>query len=853
MNTLTDFPVKHIEKNLAFGRNGSVWAYFKVDGILYEHRDHLQKVAPFNHQMGFLTKNRGDLHFLVVPYRMDGLDVVDETLEAIKGKDYPLQRHGVHYQENVRRVVESNEINSDSTQYSQFIGVQLNPAQNRFKTGNHGAQLVQGLQAFLAGVNSPVRKMAGLDPYDISQTEIDAYMSQADLVGREVSAGYGGAVPLTTGEMVGVVEFGFTVSADNQLPTQEQIGKRIQAADGTEAVRPDQEFFYELQSAEYIPIDRDTTPHSIKLRKSVDGVIHEQLVQYLVVSDMEAANDHPGFEWLYHLQNGLPFPIGVSCRAYYKTNQKIKAELANVTLQFNEQHEQAGETGQRLGQHIEETEKGVRQLESRFQGNGHPGYSCSFVIRVAADTPQELSRRVGEVKRQLQHFHIDTQSPYGDTLKYFMEFVPTAARVSHDYWMHVEPGVLAGMLFGASTNIGDNKGFLIGFTKNLRKPVFIQPDLAAQSGTETLFDSLSIEVVGETGKGKSVFMNQFSALSALTNGSQVLVIDPKGDRKGWAEGLPFIPKEFIDVWTLGESKEDAGALDPFRTTANLSDAESVAMDILSYLTNSDLESIKYNLLSEAVTYAAKQLDPCLGVVLEYLETQYKNPPELFSDAKRTELENLLNGLQTIQKNQLANLLFGEVGQQHRSLDVTKQVQVVMVQNLILPKGEKAKLRAAEKISEAILLSLTAFTKRFIFKTERNRHKVILQDEAKTIENSVMGRELMDWIERNGRYYNATLMKGSQRATDFPSAANIGMKFAFMQREKEDARRMLEDFNLPVTPSNIKTLMELGRGECLFQDIYGRSALIYINVIFEEFLKAFDTSTDKDEAKEKVGV
>ncbi|MFZ8004565.1 ATP-binding protein [Bacillus licheniformis] len=64
-------------------------------------------------------------------------------------------------------------------------------------------------------------------------------------------------------------------------------------------------------------------------------------------------------------------------------------------------------------------------------------------------------------------------------------------------------------------------------------------------------------------------MNLFAVLSALIVGSQVLIIDPKGDRKEWKNGLPFIPKQFISIWTLGESEADAGCLDPFRTSTDI--------------------------------------------------------------------------------------------------------------------------------------------------------------------------------------------------------------------------------------------------------------------------------------------
>ena len=50
--------------------------------------------------------------------------------------------------------------------------------------------------------------------------------------------------------------------------------------------------------------------------------------------------------------------------------------------------------------------------------------------------------------------------------------------------------------------------------------------------------------------------------------------------------------------------------------------------------------------------------------------------------------------------------------------------------------------------------------------------------------------------------------------------------------------MLDYLNLPKTNANIEILKSLDRGEALFQDIYGRSAVVKINPVFVELLDAF---------------
>ena len=222
-----------------------------------------------------------------------------------------------------------------------------------------------------------------------------------------------------------------------------------------------------------------------------------------------------------------------------------------------------------------------------------------------------------------------------------------------------------------------------------------------------------------------------------------------------------------------------------------------------------------------------------------------------SDSRYDTLDKLLSTLETLKRDSLSMLLFGEPNQNYRVLEHTKPIQVLMIQNLNLPSQEVKKLRISHKISEAIMISITAWTKQYMLKGDRQIHKIILQDEASAIERNPMGAELFDFIVRQGRYYNTTLLKGSQNATDHGSnVANIGMKFSFGLREAEEAKQMLRYLNLPITRNNITTLQHLDRGEALFQDIYGRSAVVKINPIFAELFDACESSTATEEERQR---
>lgn len=853
MRSILEFPVKHVEDNLVFSREGEVWAYYKVDGFNYAFLSHEDKMKPFGNQMSLLINQAFDIHFISDPTATDVGSIINRTMENMKTLNYELKQKGLAYMEDLKKELIKHGSRGEASEYVDYIGLQLNPTKKKYQTANTGNNIIKTFKHFLEGLGSPVYQAVGLEPYDIPQEEIEAYKTQSDNLKSVISNAFSSRCqPVTTPEMVYLIEKIFSVRpnhTDIKQRTNFKSGYDVTGIDANnkkhKAIRPHTKAFIELQETSI----EEFGPKELLLKKIINNEVEELYTQHLVCYDMEEAS-HPGYEWVHHLKSALGFPISLSIRAYHQPNQYIKKKLSNKKLEYKDQHEQAQKGGEEMDLDVQISEQETRKMEYYFKNTAQPGYGTSFIIKVSAKNRKTLKARVDRVKDHLSRYGISLVAPFGEQINLMMETIPGSRRLNNDYEMIVAPGILAGMMFGATSVVGDNRGFFLGYTKHFQKPLFIQPDLAAKAIIDTAFDSISVMVAGMTGRGKSFFMNLFVYLATLT-GSQGLIIDPKGDRKNWDEGLPLIEPQYISVWTLGSDKRDSGSLDPFRTSTDLEEAKDICMDILSYLSNIDIHDDAYSLLSELVEKVAKEDDPCIGSIIYHLQDLYNSKPSNMTQQRFESVEKLKNSLETLQRNQLASLLFGEPGQDYRVLDSDVPIQVLMVQNLNLPSDKTKKLRPVHKISEAIMISITAFTKQYMFKKDRMRHKFILQDEASAIERNTMGSELMDFIVRMGRYYNTTLIKGSQNASDHGGdVKNIGMKFSFALKETEDAKLMLDYFNLPATRENIDTLKNLKRGEALFQDIYGRSGVVVINPIFRELIRAFDSSTATEEEREK---
>lgn len=856
---LTDFPVKHIDGNLVFAHNGTVWAYYKIEGFNYDFLDEDEKKVPFQQQMSFLTNIGTDIHLLTIPNPTDVSEVIDNTIAEMKLKDYSLKENGIAFMEQVKEVLEKNKDLNESSEYNDYIGIQLDSDQNKYAAGNDGLKVISKIKSYFRGFNSPLYQAVGLYPDDILEMDIAAYRNQSKTTETAVSAAFASKVrPVETFELLYITEKTFSTrnnNSDIKLRHDYQVGEEFEGEDEHgnkhKAIRNHKNEFIDLQNAN---VEEISPKELLVSRITEKNEIEELYVQHLIISDMGDVHYHPGSEWLYNIKMRMPFPVTISVRADNKPNEQVKKNLTNAKLEIHDQRKEALKGGQAVDMSVEVSESGTIQMENYFTQTGFPGYTCSFVLKVTAENQNQLNTRVNMLIDELSKYRLKALSPYGQQFSLFMEMIPGSKKYTEDYKMDISPGILAGMMFGATTNIGDNRGFYIGQTSRLAKPVFIQPDLAAKAykNLGNIFDSISILVAGMTGKGKSFWMNLFAYLSALT-GSKGLIIDPKGDRKDWDKGLPMIPKEDISVWTLGSDPDDAGSLDPFRTSTSIEEGKDVTTDILSYLTNVDIDDDAYSILSEAVEDASFHEDPCIGVVVSILEEMHETRKDKMTAIRFDALERLISTISTLRRNQLSVLLFGEAGQNYKVLDHDKPIQVLMIQNLKLPtRGESTKKRPIHTISESIMISITAWTKQYMFNGNRHEHKFILQDEASSIERSSVGSELMDFIVRQGRYYNTTLLKGSQNASDHSGSdvANMGMKFSFGLRKTEEAEEMLDYLNLPTTRANVETIKTLDRGEALFQDIYGRTAVIRINPVFLDLLDAFDSSTSTEEERER---
>ena len=207
-------------------------------------------------------------------------------------------------------------------------------------------------------------------------------------------------------------------------------------------------------------------------------------------------------------------------------------------------------------------------------------------------------------------------------------------------------------------------------------------------------------------------------------------------------------------------------------------------------------------------------------------------------------ENLARHIEGFCDYDFAQLLFSD-GSVKETICLDKQMNIIQVQDLVLPGKETppSEYSSTERLSVAMLIAISSFALNFIY-SDRSIFKDVVVDEAWSMLGVAQGKALVGKMIRAGRSMNAgthILTQNSEDVGDEKMKNNIGAKFAFRSTDIVEIKKTLTFFGLdPEDKDNQRTLRELENGECLYQDIWGRTGVLCVDVMFKDLLKVFDT-------------
>ncbi|AOY53430.1 TPA: ATP-binding protein [Clostridium perfringens] len=805
------FPIKYIDNNLVWNKDNEVFAYYELIPYNYSFLSAEQKFIVHDSFRQLIAQSReGKIHALQIATESSIRSMQEQSKKLVTGKlrEVAIQK----IDEQTEALVSM--IGDNQVDYRFFLGFKLMVTDEPINLQNMKKSAVMTFKEFLYEINHVLMN----DFVSMPNDEINRYMKMEKLLENKISRRF----------KVRRLE-----SSDFGYLMEHLYGRDGIAYEDYEYSLPKKNFKKETL-IKYYDLIRPTRC-LVEEKQRYLRLEHEDMesyVSYFTVNAIVGELDFPSSEIFYFQQQQFTFPIDTSMNVEIVENRKALTTVRNKKKELKDLDNHAYQAGNETSSNVVDALDSVDELETDLDQTKESMYKLSYVIRVSADSLDELKRRCDEVKDFYDDLNVKLIRPAGDMLGLHSEFLPASKRYINDYVQYVKSDFLAGLGFGATQQLGENTGIYIGYSVDTGRNVYLQPALASQGIKGTVTNALASAFVGSLGGGKS-FCNNLLVYYAVLFGGQALLLDPKSERGNWKETLPEIAHE-INIVNLTSEKENAGLLDPFVIMKNVKDAESLAIDILTFLTGiSSRDGEKFPVLRKAVRAVSQSDKRGLLHVIDELRKE----DTIIS-------RNIADHIDSFVDYDFAHLLFSD-GTVENAISLDNQLNIIQVADLVLPDKDTTfeEYTTIELLSVSMLIVISTFALDFIH-SDRSIFKIVDLDEAWAFLNVTQGETLSNKLVRAGRAMQAGVYFVTQSSGDVSKESlknNIGLKFAFRSTDINEIKQTLEFFGIDKDDeNNQKRLRDLENGQCLLQDLYGRVGVVQIHPVFEELLHAFDT-------------
>ena len=805
------FPIKYIDNNLVWNKDNEVFAYYELIPYNYSFLSAEQKFIVHDSFRQLIAQSReGKIHALQIATESSVRSIQEQSKKLVTGRlrDVAIQK----IDEQTEALVSM--IGDNQVDYRFFIGFKLIVTEEKVSLDSMKKSAFLTFKEFLNEVNHTLMN----DFISMPDDEINRYMKMEKLLENKISRRF-------KFRRLDKNDFGYLIEhiygrdgvayEDYEFSLPKKKLKKATLIKQYDLIRPTRCLIEESQR--YLRLEHEDS---------------ESFVSYFTVNAIVGELDFPSSEIFYFQQQQFTFPVDTSMNVEIVGNRKALSTVRNKKKELKDLDNHAYQSGSETSSNVVDALDSVDELETDLDQSKESMYKLSYVIRVSAPDLDELKRRCDEVKDFYDDLNVKLVRPAGDMLGLHSEFLPASKRYINDYVQYVKSDFLAGLGFGATQQLGENTGIYIGYSVDTGRNVYLQPSLASQGVKGTVTNALASAFVGSLGGGKS-FCNNLIVYYSVLFGGQAVILDPKSERGNWKETLPEIAHE-INIVNLTSDKENAGLLDPFVIMKNVKDAESLAIDILTFLTGiSSRDGEKFPVLRKAVRAVTQSDQRGLLHVIDELRRE-----------DTAIARNIADHIDSFTDYDFAHLLFSD-GTVKNAISLDNQLNIIQVADLVLPDKDTTfeEYTTIELLSVAMLIVISTFALDFIH-SDRSIFKIVDLDEAWAFLNVAQGETLSNKLVRAGRAMQAGVYFVTQSSGDVSKESlknNIGLKFAFRSTDINEIKQTLEFFGIDKDDeNNQKRLRDLENGQCLLQDLYGRVGVVQIHPVFEELLHAFDT-------------
>ncbi|MEO2634349.1 ATP-binding protein [Blautia wexlerae] len=805
------FPIKYIDNNLVWNKDNEVFAYYELIPYNYSFLSAEQKFIVHDSFRQLIAQSReGKIHALQIATESSIRSMQEQSKKLVTGKLKEVACQKIDEQtEALVSMIGDNQVD-----YRFFLGFKLMVTEEQLNLKNIKKSAWLTFTEFLHEVNHTLMN----DFVSMPNDEINRYMKMEKLLENKISRRF-------KVRRLEINDFGYLMEHlygrdgiayedyEYQLPKKKLQKETLMKY--YDLIRPTRCVIEESQR--YLRLEHEDK---------------ESYVSYFTVNAIVGELDFPSSEIFYFQQQQFTFPVDTSMNVEIVENRKALTTVRNKKKELKDLDNHAYQAGSETSSNVVDALDSVDELETDLDQSKESMYKLSYVIRVSAPDLDELKRRCDEVKDFYDDLNVKLVRPAGDMLGLHSEFLPASKRYINDYVQYVKSDFLAGLGFGATQQLGETTGIYMGYSVDTGRNVYLQPSLASQGVKGTVTNALASAFVGSLGGGKS-FCNNLLVYYSVLFGGQAIILDPKSERGNWKETLPEIAHE-INIVNLTSDKDNAGLLDPFVIMKNVKDAESLAIDILTFLTGiSSRDGEKFPVLRKAVRSVTQSDSRGLLHVIDELRRE---------DTPIS--RNIADHIDSFTDYDFAHLLFSD-GTVENAISLDNQLNIIQVADLVLPDKDTTfeEYTTIELLSVSMLIVISTFALDFIH-SDRSIFKIVDLDEAWAFLNVAQGETLSNKLVRAGRAMQAGVYFVTQSSGDVSKESlknNIGLKFAFRSTDLGEIKQTLEFFGIDKDDeNNQKRLRDLENGQCLLQDLYGRVGVVQIHPVFEELLHAFDT-------------
>lgn len=552
-----------------------------------------------------------------------------------------------------------------------------------------------------------------------------------------------------------------------------------------------------------------------------------------VVDVPEAGMIFPGSEFIGRIdETGIEVDWAV--RLNVRSSEQVASKNRKALVNLNEQYSQReGEltTGQNtLDRALADLTEYVKILESdKLEVEAQ----ATVIFATAGPTAKAAIAQARDLSNHLGSSGYRLAQPLGDQTNLWWAMMPgaPATPVVRDYAQITTSAALSATVPFASTELGDNKGMLLGINISTGRASAVLHDIAgaAASGRDS---SGSIGIAGEKGAGKSLLMKTIAG-SVVDRGGRIIAVDrtPMGEWAQWADAVTV--STVVDVATPKYS------LDPLRLLGPEVGAQ-MASTFLTMLLNIDPTDPMGVLLSDVLD---------AGYLTEHkIESLGQLPAHLINDCTLDNASELGRLMNVFAKKKLGRVVFDP---DLPMVDIATSALIIRTHGVALPTEHELlnahlfkQMSLEKRMGRSIYALIGALARRICF-SDRSVLAVYFLDECHHQTASPEGAEELIEFIRDDRKHNAAVVLGSHDPiADFGNETLRGLlptRLALRHRDKtlaqrslqwlgmdhrdEDLVKMMTEDTSPVAATGI--VEEARRGEGFYRDTRNRIGRIKV--------------------------